>query len=264
MRYSASWLSVCWAATVCCPSWLVWICWAGPDGLLKALPYGIPETLHSLHRHTQTSNCYSCYCDFHHHCCYSYASFSLTMSHIVVLLRSKNFNWFRRLVLPSFQRYCLCPTRCLVITVLHAFSGLSVLFFFSNGICAIEAECSLLNTKWCSAITSSWSVGTNCLYPQTMWKMQRRIGLYHSLHLKFQQYLAVLKTLESCCLSLAGPESQSWGSTGRLSSSIFLTHAVVALTSCISNHQWLVYIMHKILLLSDLLLVLSSYEHSYS
>lgn len=184
MRYSASWLSVCWAATVCCPSWLVWICWAGPDGLLKALPYGIPETLHSLHRHTQTSNCYSCYCDFHHHCCYSYASFSLSMSHIIVLLRSKIFNWFRRLVLPSFQRYCLCPTRCLVITLLHAFSGLSV-NFFSNGICAIEAECSLLNTKWCSAITSSWSVGTNCLYPQTMWKMQSRIGLYHSLHFKF-------------------------------------------------------------------------------
>lgn len=43
MRYSATWLSVCWAATMCCPSWLVWICWAGPDGLLKALPYGIPE-----------------------------------------------------------------------------------------------------------------------------------------------------------------------------------------------------------------------------
>lgn len=45
MRYSATWLSMCWAATMCCPSWLVWICWAGPDGLLKALPYGIPETL---------------------------------------------------------------------------------------------------------------------------------------------------------------------------------------------------------------------------
>lgn len=130
MRYSASWLSVCWAATACCPSWLVWICWAGPDGLLKALPYGIPETLHSLHRHTQTSNCYSCYCDFHHHRCYPYASFSLSMSHIVVLLRSKIFEWFRRLVLPSFQRYCVCPTRCLVLLYLHAFSGLSVLFFF--------------------------------------------------------------------------------------------------------------------------------------
>ena len=31
-------------------------------GSFKALPYGIPETLHSpYYRHTQTLNCYSCY-----------------------------------------------------------------------------------------------------------------------------------------------------------------------------------------------------------
>lgn len=117
MRYSATWLSMCWAATMCCPSWLVWICWAGPDGLLKALPYGIPETLHSPYHHTQTLNCYSCYRDYHYHYCYSYASFSPSMTHIVVLLRSKMFDLFRRSALPSFQRYCLCPTGCLVITV---------------------------------------------------------------------------------------------------------------------------------------------------
>lgn len=112
MRYSATWLSMCWAATMCCPSWLVWICWAGPDGLLKALPYGIPETLHSSYRHTQTLNCYSCYCDYHYHRCYSYASFSLSMIHIVVWLGGKMFALFRRSALPSFQRYC--PTGCLV------------------------------------------------------------------------------------------------------------------------------------------------------
>lgn len=100
MRYSATWLSMCWAATMCCPSWLVWICWAGSDGLLKALPYGIPETLHSPYHHTQTLNCYSCYCDYHYHCCYSYASSSLSMSHIIVLLRNKMFDLFRRLALP--------------------------------------------------------------------------------------------------------------------------------------------------------------------
>lgn len=54
MRHSATWLSVCWAATMWCPSCLVWICSAGPDGLLKAVPYGIPETLHSPNHNTQT------------------------------------------------------------------------------------------------------------------------------------------------------------------------------------------------------------------
>lgn len=112
MRYSATWLSMCWAATMCCPSWLVWICWAGPDGLLKALPYGIPETLHSSYRHTQTLNCYYCYCDYHYHRCYSYASFSLSMIHIVVRLRGKMFALFRRSALSSFQRYC--PTGFLI------------------------------------------------------------------------------------------------------------------------------------------------------
>ena len=52
MRYSAIWLSVCWATTMCCPSWLVWICWAGPDGLLKTLPYGKPEFLHNTMPHS--------------------------------------------------------------------------------------------------------------------------------------------------------------------------------------------------------------------
>lgn len=117
MRYSATWLSMCWAATMCCPSWLVWICWAGPDGLLKHSHMEYRKTLHSPYRHSQTSNCYSCYCDYHYHCCYSYASSSLAMIHIIVLLGSKIFDLFRRLALPSFQRYCLCPTGCLVNTV---------------------------------------------------------------------------------------------------------------------------------------------------
>lgn len=93
MRYSATWLSMCWAATMCCPSWLVWICWAGPDGLLKALPYGIPETLHSPYRHTQTLNCYSCYRDYHYNCCYSYASFSLSNEAYHYATRTQNV-WF--------------------------------------------------------------------------------------------------------------------------------------------------------------------------
>ena len=51
-----------------------------------------------------------------------------------------------------------------------------------------------------------------------------------------------------------------WGLTGQMST-IFLTHAVIALISGISNHPWLVSIMHKLLLLFDLL---CSFEHGYS
>lgn len=132
MRYSATWLSMCWAATMCCPSWLVWICWAGPDGLLKALPYGIPETLHSPCRHTQTLNCYSCYRGYHYHCCYSYASFSLSMSHIVVLLWSKMFDLFRRLALSLHFRGTVCvPLDVLLLLYFHVFSGLSFVLLFS-------------------------------------------------------------------------------------------------------------------------------------
>lgn len=90
------------------------------------------------------------------------------------------------------------------------------------GICAIEAECSLFNSKWCSTITSSWSVGTYCLYPVTMWKMQRRIGLLSpTLHFKLQQYLVCF-------------EDTVVGLHRAMSTLIFLTHAVIALISCIT------------------------------
>lgn len=116
MRYSATWLSMCWAATMCCPSWLVWICWAGPDGLLKALSYGIPETLHSPYRHTQTLNCYSCYCDYHYHRCYPYTSFPQSM--IFFHIKQKCLILFRRLALPFFFRGTVCvPLDVFVITV---------------------------------------------------------------------------------------------------------------------------------------------------
>lgn len=129
MRYSATWLSMCWAATMCCPSWLVWICWAGPDGLLKALPYGIPETLHSPYRHSQTLNCYFCYCDFHYCCCYPHSTFHRQRVMLLLLLFYSEANvlvYFWDCLSLRFQRYCLCPTGCLFIAV---FSGLSVMIF---------------------------------------------------------------------------------------------------------------------------------------
>lgn len=86
---------------------------------------------------------------------------TVDISHIIVLLKSKMSGWFRRFISPAFQRYCLCPTGCLVLLYFHVFSGLSVLLLFLSGRCAIEAECSLFSTKWCVAITSSWSVVRN-------------------------------------------------------------------------------------------------------
>lgn len=86
MRYSATWLSVCWAATLCCPSWLVWICWAGSDGLLKHSHMEYLK-LFSPHRYSQTLNCYSCCCNYQLSLLlFICISFSLSSDHIIVLL----------------------------------------------------------------------------------------------------------------------------------------------------------------------------------
>lgn len=60
----------------------------------------------------------------------------------------------------------------------------------------MKAECPL--TIWCSAMTSSPSVGTYCLFPTTMWKDR----LNHTLHFWIATlFTGVWMTLESCCQS---------------------------------------------------------------
>lgn len=113
MRYSAIWLSMCWAATMCCPSWLVWIYWAGPDGLLKALPYGILEPLYSPYRHAQTLNCYSCYCDWS---VLLFILIILAISESLCCATQQNV-WFRRSVLHSLLK---------VLPVSHWMSSITV------------------------------------------------------------------------------------------------------------------------------------------
>lgn len=121
MRHSATWLSVCWAATMWCPSCLVWICSAGPDGLLNAVPYGIPETLHSPNHNTQTSNCYSCSCDL--------STFAFAIHLHGLLFISSLLSGLIELGDGSRIWGTACvPLDVLLVLYFHVFSGLSVLF----------------------------------------------------------------------------------------------------------------------------------------
>lgn len=214
MRYSATWLSMCWAATMCCPSWLVWICWAGPDGALKALQYGILENSPlSMPPHSDFSTVppaivfITVIVAIHMHHFYCHIIFAPQKTKCFIDLGDWLHLHFRGTVCISLD--------VMLLLYLLVFSGLSV-SLFSNGVCAIEAECSLFNTKWCCAITSSWSVGTYCLYPATMWKTQRRIGL---LSLNAFHIIAVFSWFEGIREEL----SLSWCSTGQMSTFIFLT-----------------------------------------
>lgn len=78
--------------------------------------YGKPETLQSIQPHSDLN-------------CYLLLLLILTLSLIVVVkiisLQLKMLSWFWQFL---FQRYCFCPTGCLVLLYLHIFSGLSVLF----------------------------------------------------------------------------------------------------------------------------------------
>lgn len=105
--------------------------------------------------HTATlrlKNCYSRYCDYHYHCCCSYTSFSLSMSHIVVLLGSKMFDLCRRLASLHFRGTVCVPLDILLLLCFHVSSGLSVLLFTVYVQLRQNVPCS---TQWCSAITSS-------------------------------------------------------------------------------------------------------------
>lgn len=190
MRYSATWLSVCWAATMCSPPQLVWICWAGPDGLLKALPYGISETLHTAILRLKTvtpavvSFTITVAINTHH--------FTVNESYRCATQKQTISIGFGDWL--SFSSDVCIPLDVFLLLYFHVFSGLYVLLF-SNGICAIEAECFLFNAKWCSAITSSWSVGTCCLYSKQCERYKE--GLVSITNCIWNCNSIYLKTLES-------------------------------------------------------------------
>lgn len=83
--------------------------------------YGNPETQQSIQPHSDLN-------------CYLLLLLLLSLSLILVIkiisILLKMFSWFLAVL---FQRYCFCPTGCLVLLYLHVFSGLSVLFW--SGMC---------------------------------------------------------------------------------------------------------------------------------
>lgn len=123
-------------------------------GLLKALPYGIPETLHSPYRHTQTLNCYSCYCDYHYHRCYPYAIiFTVHDSYRCATQKQKCLVYLGGPLSPHFRGTVCVPLDFLLLLYFHVFSGLSVLLFSVYVQLRQNVPCP--TQKWCSAITSS-------------------------------------------------------------------------------------------------------------
>ena len=163
------------------------------------------------------------------------------MIHIIVLLRKCSI-LFRRVFVPSFFRGTVCvPLDFLLLLYFHVFSGLSVLFFSvyvqlrqnvpsptQNGAVPLPAADLLAHTvstpKQCERYKESHQIAS----------VFRGFWRHWKAALRSQRALVSL---------------------GWMSTSIFLTHVVIALISCISNHPWLVSIVHKILLLFDLLLV---------
>lgn len=177
---------------------------------------------------------------------------SLSMIHIIVLLRSDMFNIILGdLALPFRGTVCV-PLDVLLLLYFHVFSGLSVLLFFrymcnwgrmfpvqhANGAVPLPAADLLAHTTPPP--------------PKQCERSKESLGSKHPPQSKLRLHSVVLMTQVSCCQEPAGPSPASppWGRTGWMSTSIFLTHAVNAVISCISTHPWLVSIVHKILLSS--------------
>lgn len=122
----------------------VWICWAGPEPLWK--------TRHSVvHRATLRLK----------------LLLALAVTHWSYSLRSYHCD-LKCLVCFSglFQRYCFCPTGCLCFTV----SIYLVAFLcYSEAVYVQLRQNVPCFTPWCSAITSSSSVGTMSP-PKSMWQ----------------------------------------------------------------------------------------------
>lgn len=162
VRYSASWLFVCWSATMCCSSWPVWICREEPNGLFKALPRGTPEFPPFPKKpHSRLKTIYPCCC--RHHCCNSHASFSVSVSQVIVLLGCKHFE-LGEICSPFAQSTIGVELDVVFWLCFHVFRGLSVFRFW----CMCNWDKSptpppppfFFSAKWCGAITSSLPVGT--------------------------------------------------------------------------------------------------------